>query len=87
MPAIGDRSDAAEEPVPRVFLFGSRQDVNDALGNWLGEEFEDYDGALLVIELETPLAAEPTFPDAEESWEWSTTEAVPADALTVVDRC
>lgn len=87
IPAIGGRSSSSSEAEPRVYLFGSRQDVDDALGNWLGEEFEDYEGDLIILEVATPSAAEPTFPDAETSWEWSTTAAIPAQALTVVDRC
>lgn len=86
-PSIGERSSLAAEESPKVFLFASRQDVDDALGNWLGEEFEDYDGELVVIEMETPRGAEPTFPDDEWSWEWSTAEPIDPLTLTVVGRC
>lgn len=86
-PAQGERSSSAGEREPKVFLFGSRQDVEDALGNWLGEEFEDHEGDLVIIETDTPNDAEPTFPDADASWEWSTASAIPAAALRVVGRC
>jgi len=86
-PTCKDRSSAAAEQTPRVFLFGSRQDVDNALGNWLGEEFEDHDGDLVIIEMQTPDDAEPTFPGDETSWEWSTSHPIAAAALRAVDRC
>ena len=39
VPSIGARSQAAKERHPAVFLFSSRDAMEDALMNWLGEEF------------------------------------------------
>ena len=49
---IGDRSHACGESLPAVFCFPSRDDCDTALGQWLGEEFEDVpDNGLLILEI------------------------------------
>lgn len=52
IPAIGERSMELGEPVPAVYLFPSEDDAADAVGNWLGECFEeDVELALLSVDI------------------------------------
>ncbi len=52
VPSIGARSQAAKERHPAVFLFSSSDAMEDALMNWLGEEFgEDVELAILQVDL------------------------------------
>ena len=51
VPVIGKRSRACGEGIAGVYLFSSREDVDTALVNWLGDEFED-DIALAVLKVE-----------------------------------
>ena len=48
-PRIGERSAELGEPVPRVYLFPSREDCDTALCSWLGECFDGVDEGGLVI--------------------------------------
>lgn len=52
VPAIGQRSKACGESVARTYLFTTLDDLDNALSNWLGEEFEDEDIAVLKVESE-----------------------------------
>lgn len=82
-PSIGERSEDLGEEEPRIYLFDSKASLEDALGGWLGEEFdEDEELAVLSIPghmLETPV---PTFTGDESSWEWSNTGVIDASWLT-----
>jgi hypothetical protein len=51
IPAIGERSNKIED-VPYVFLFASKDDLETALYQWLGQEFEDLDEELLFLEVD-----------------------------------
>ena len=53
VPQVGDRSRALGEENPGVYLFPSRDDRDNALGNWLGDEFEDHD-TLHSLEVDLP---------------------------------
>lgn len=50
-PRIGERASAYGEDAPKVYLFGHRKNVDNALMNWLGDEF-DNDVALAVLQVE-----------------------------------
>lgn len=50
-PSIGNRATACGEDAPKVYLFVHRKDVDNALMNWLGDEFDD-DVALAVLQVE-----------------------------------
>lgn len=41
VPQIGERSSAQGEEAPAIYLFPTRDDMDNALSNWLGEWFED----------------------------------------------
>lgn len=51
-PSVGSRSEKLNEK-PSTFLFKSKNDVEDAMMNWLGDEFEDTPVNLLKIKLPT----------------------------------
>lgn len=52
-PRIGERSLSAGEKTPAVFLFANKDDLEQALMNWLGEIFEDEE--LVILEIQLPL--------------------------------
>ncbi len=56
-PSIGERSAELGETAERVYLFPSKEACEDALANWLGEQFDD--GTLVILEVDiTGLAME-----------------------------
>lgn len=48
-PMIGPRSQALGEPIPQVYLFTSREAMEDGVTNWLADEFDE-DLSLVVID-------------------------------------
>lgn len=50
-PSIGKRASEYGENEPKVYLFKYRKDVDNALLNWLGDEFDD-DVVLAVLQVE-----------------------------------
>lgn len=50
-PRIGPRSAELGESQPQIYLFKTREDVENALSNWLGESFEE-DEALMILEVD-----------------------------------
>lgn len=54
-PVIGPRAEDAGEVLPAVFFFICREDLDNALSNWLGEAFEDEAGRLAIIQAEVPV--------------------------------
>ena len=57
VPQIGERSGAQGEETPAIYLFPTRDDMDNALSNWLGEWFEDTygpDAELAVIKVSLP---------------------------------
>lgn len=44
IPQIGERSKEQDEEKPAIYLFPTKDDMDDALSNWLGDWFEDYYG-------------------------------------------
>ena len=53
LPQRGDRALLMNEEEDAIFLFPSRADVDNALMNWLGDEFEE-DEPLTLLEIELP---------------------------------
>lgn len=41
IPQVGELSSDCDEIVPRVYLFPTLDDMENALGNWLGEWYEE----------------------------------------------
>ncbi len=59
LPSVGDRSKKFNER-PSIFLFRSRQDVEDAMMNWLGDELGDDPTTLLKIKIPHNIQVYPT---------------------------
>ena len=52
VPQIGPRSSCIEN-TPGVYLFKNKEDYQDAMMNWLGDEFSDLDqGQIIVLEVD-----------------------------------
>ena len=49
-PRLGKNSRTAGEPTPAVFCFKNKEDVDNALSNWLGEALEE-EGPLAILTL------------------------------------
>lgn len=60
VPTIGPRSAKLNEPRAAIYLFPTLEHVEEALSNWLGDEFDDED-ELAVIEIDR----EAVVPDTE----------------------
>lgn len=64
---IGDRSQEAKEDADAVFLFPNKEDMDNALLNWLGEAFEEED-ELIILQIDLP-ADFPVKRDADSNGE------------------
>jgi hypothetical protein len=53
IPRIGERSEKLNEK-PGIFLFPSVRDMENALLNWLGEEYEDIEEPLVSLKITLP---------------------------------
>lgn len=83
-PVIGANSHKINEEEPKVYLFDSRESVVQALTGWLGDEFdEDEELVLLSVPSTAVQNSTPSFDDPQGSWEWSTSDGISADSLTV----
>jgi hypothetical protein len=63
-PFIGERSQILCESVPRIYLFPTYEDVENALSNWFGEWCEEnaiFENELVLFEVSPPN----TFPIAD----------------------
>lgn len=77
-PLLGERSEGIEE-VPAIFLFPNEEDMDNALGNWLGECFDDYEGELHSLLVRLP----DDFPIVETSdWERMCLDAIPSSYIS-----
>lgn len=82
-PKRGSRSAALGEGGKAVFLFSSREGVDDALANWLGDEFdEDEPLSLLLVMVPDSIAVTPTF-DGATSWEWVSRQKIPPQYISL----
>lgn len=79
IPAIGERSTELGEAAPAIYLFPTIEDAEDAVGNWLGESFdEDEELALFAVDItDIPYVQ-------EVEWEIIVSEAVSADRMEVL---
>lgn len=53
IPSIGKRSEGIET-IPAIHLSNSIEDMETALGQWLGMEFDDYRGELHSLKVSLP---------------------------------
>ena len=54
IPQIGERSSEIGEPVEAVFLFPNFDEMNNELYNWFGEEFDDDEDELIILQIDLP---------------------------------
>lgn len=54
-PRTGERSELLGEPVPAIYAFPDKDALENAMLNWLGQEYEEYDGDLVYLEIETDI--------------------------------
>lgn len=60
--------------MPNIYFFPDIETMNDALGSWLGAEFEDLpEDGLFIIEVDWPYPIDTT----EVPWEVTISEPVP----------
>lgn len=78
VPAIGVRSTELGEALPAIYMFPSVADLEDALGNWLGECFEDYDGDLHILQVDLTNVSI----DQEVKWELKSYEPIDPRLIT-----
>lgn len=87
-PRVGERSARLGEAESRIYLFDSQASAEDALGSWLGDEYDDEDElVLLSTDASNVQTAKPSFEDDEDgvSWEWTTKYKIPGNELKVED--
>lgn len=88
-PRIGERSLELGEPVPRIYLFPTLRDCNDALSQWLGDWFNDLEEEegkpmdLAVIEIDPAYLSDKSM-ESEVPWETSIADVIPPDAIVRV---
>lgn len=83
VPQIGERSGAQGEETPAIYLFPTRDDMDNALSNWLGEWFEDAygpDAELAVIKVSLPKDVYVHY-DRTVPYECYVTEPIPSKQL------
>lgn len=83
VPQIGERSGAQGEETPAIYLFPTRDDMDNALSNWLGEWFEDAYGPaaeLAVIKVSLPKDVYVHY-DRTVPYECYVTEPIPSKQL------
>ena len=78
----GPRSEQMEDD-ERVFVFNSRISAEDAVGSWLGDQFDDEEQLILLSIDARGLDLEPSFDD-DESFEWSSQQSIAASRVSVV---
>ena len=84
IPKIGELSKMLGEKKKVVYLFDSQKSTEDALLNWMGEEYENIEEetgeeislAILEITLPKDFNVTPTFKQDNESFEWTTSETI-----------
>jgi len=79
-PVIGPRSEIAGEVVPSIYCFPNRTEVENALGNWLGDQFDE-DEPLVILELLCPVEQRER---EGAGYEVVVTEPVPPAAILAV---
>ena len=78
VPQIGERSAELGEATPAVYLFPTLEALEDALGGWLGECFEDEEEDLHILQVDlTDIVT-----DQEVEWELKCYEPLSADRIT-----
>lgn len=86
IPRIGSRSARAKEKVPAIYLFASETAMEDAVANWLGEEFSESEG-LAVLEIRLPIGYRTDLSqDPQIRYKTRCRRAIPARYITMRTR-
>lgn len=83
IPRIGPRSSEAGETEPGVYLFPTYEAVEDALMNWLGDQFPD-DANLVLLRIRLPYDATTWLVVTDADYEVVSREAIPANCIAGV---
>lgn len=78
VPSVGPRSKDLGEPENVVYFFRSLEDVDNALLNWLGEWYEDYEDEIDLVILEVNLHG---FEFTQEAFEYQVRETISPDRI------
>lgn len=81
-PQIGERSQYAGETTPAVYLFASKKDLEQAMLNWAGDEFEDEE--IVYLEIQLPLEYENYL--RPNGFETTCEIAIPPQYIQVIDE-
>ncbi len=81
-PRIGPRSRRLGEAVAAVYLFEDADSLQDALDNWLGDEFAE-DAMLALLRVEVPAG---TRLAEGAGFEMAAIDALPPECLSVLSR-
>lgn len=84
VPSVGERSKKMSER-EAVFLFASRGDAEDAVMNWLGDEFDDDDDDLALLEVTLP-AEIAIYREHGIDWEVYVKDRIPPQCLHILER-
>ena len=79
-PSKGSNSQTYGEEQDSVYLFPTPEDAADALGNWLGDQYEDEDISFSLLQVDVrglPLKS-------ETEWEYYTHSVISPDRIKVV---
>jgi len=79
VPNVGARSAKLEEQ-PQIFLFTDKESMEDAVANWLGDEFDE-DKELVVLQVSLPQ----DFPIQVNGGEATTTTPIPAKYIQLTN--
>lgn len=81
-PRVGERSEFYGEDLPRVYLFPCYEDCEHALGNWLGEAFDedDPDETCYCLSVEIP-EDHPLERSCE--WEYASHTTIPSEWISI----
>jgi hypothetical protein len=77
-PSIGPRSRDFGENIPAIYLFGSIADAEQAVMNWLGDQFDETEHLVLLRVDVTGVQIE------HNAFEFSTRQFIPRDNISFI---
>lgn len=82
VPMLGDRSKQVEGEIEGVFLFSSISDAVDAIGNELGEEFDE-DEELTLLMITIPIDDLDSFELIDDGFSWVSLDPIPVEYISI----
>lgn len=83
VPSVGERSEQLGEGAS-IFLFPSQEDAEDAVANWLGDQFDE-DTAFALLEIYIPVEIE-IHRSENVDWEVSVHDPIPPNCIKVLSK-